>query len=75
MKKSLRYNLIRMALVEAIIKASNCSKSTMCSCDHCADLIYPADMCGIGFSGKDTKDLVHLEPNLVGRKSQDEDDK
>jgi len=71
MKKSLRYNLIRMALVEAIIKASNCSKSTMCPCDHCADLIHQAGACGIGFGANGTKDLTHTEPDLVGSKSRD----
>ena len=71
MKKTLKYNLTRMALVEAIIKASNCSQITMCSCDHCADLIHQAGACGIGFGANGTKDLIHAEPDLVGSKSRD----
>ena len=71
MRKSLKHNLTRIALVEAIIKASECYQTGLCFCEYCAVLIDLSDTCGIDFSVNRRKALVYLKPALLGTKATD----
>ena len=65
MKTSLRYNLSRIELVEAMIQASNCYQTSLCSCDLCANLIHVGNRCGVDFQSQNSKSLTHTRPDLI----------
>lgn len=70
MEQSLKHNLIRIALVEALINASNCSQNSPCSCDFCAYLHLVGNQCGIDFEYQMTKELTHTRPDLITRENK-----
>ena len=64
MKRSVKHNLTRIALVEALIKASDCPHVS-CNCDLCANLVHIGNQCGIEFQLHDSKRLIHIRPDLI----------
>ena len=71
LKKSIRNNALRIALVEALIKGSDCLCDKACSCGNSADLRRLSQLCGIDFSTSGNKGLEHFDPTLVGRNEED----
>lgn len=71
LKKSIRNNALRIALVEALIKGSDCVCDKVCSCDSYADLSRLSQLCGIDFSISGNKGLKHFDPTLVGGNERD----
>ena len=71
LKKSIRNNALRIALVEALIRASKCEHSEICSCDGCVGLTHLSQFIGLDFPISGDKGLLHLDPTLVGSKETD----
>jgi hypothetical protein len=71
LKKSIRNNALRIALVEALIRASECELSEICSCDGCVGLTHLSQFIGLDFPISGGKGLLHLDPTLIGSKETD----
>ncbi len=71
LKKSIRNNALRIALVEALIKGSDCNCAEICSCGSYDDLSRLSQLCGIDFSTNGNKGLEHFDPTLVGSNERD----
>ena len=71
LKKSLRNNALRIALVEALIKGGDCNCAEICSCGSYDDLSRLSQLCGIDFSTSGNKGLEHFDPTLVGSNEKD----
>ena len=71
LKKSIRNNALRIALVEALIKGGDCNCAEMCSCGSYDDLSRLSQLCGIDFSTSGNKGLEHFDLTLVGSNEED----
>ena len=71
LKKSIRNNALRIALVEALIRASECEHSEICSCAGCVGLTHLSLFMGLDLPISGDKGLLHLDPTLVGSKETD----
>ena len=71
LKKGIRNSALRIALVEALIRASECNLSEMCPCDGCLGLTHLSQFIGLDFPISGDKGLLHLDPSLVGSKETD----